>query len=147
MCHFLPVYHLGIAFLGWVEGQNITKVLILLFTFFQFYSVVSWDSKVHNFTSSLFFFFFFFFFCWLLLGLAVWLRLGACKFFKSALAGGFSLEAEWQQISSGFQDFSLYSGRSQQYCSLDDIDSSSDFHLFQSSYHSFWRPFQVYKSQ
>ena len=24
MCHFLPVYHLGIAFLGWVEGQNIT---------------------------------------------------------------------------------------------------------------------------
>ena len=25
MCHFLPVYHLGIAFLGWVEGQNITQ--------------------------------------------------------------------------------------------------------------------------
>ena len=24
MCHFLPVYHLGIAFLGRVEGQNIT---------------------------------------------------------------------------------------------------------------------------
>ena len=24
MCHFLPVYHLGIAFLGWDEGQNIT---------------------------------------------------------------------------------------------------------------------------
>ena len=24
MCRFLPVYHLGIAFLGWVEGQNIT---------------------------------------------------------------------------------------------------------------------------
>ena len=25
MCHFLPVYHLGIAFLGRVEGQNITE--------------------------------------------------------------------------------------------------------------------------
>ena len=24
MCHFLPVYHLGIVFLGWVVGQNIT---------------------------------------------------------------------------------------------------------------------------
>ena len=24
MCHFLPVHHLGIAFLGRVEGQNIT---------------------------------------------------------------------------------------------------------------------------
>ena len=31
------------------------KVLILLFTFFQFYSVVSRDSKVDNFASSLFF--------------------------------------------------------------------------------------------
>ena len=29
-------------------------VLILLFIFFQFYSVVSWDSKVHNFANSLF---------------------------------------------------------------------------------------------
>ena len=35
------------------------EVLILLFTFFQFYSVVSRDSKVHNFACSLFFFFFF----------------------------------------------------------------------------------------
>ena len=37
------------------------EVLILLFTFFQFYSVVSQYSKVHNFASSLFFFFFSFF--------------------------------------------------------------------------------------
>ena len=35
------------------------KVLILLFTFFQFYSVVSRDSKVDYFASSLLFFFFF----------------------------------------------------------------------------------------
>ena len=32
------------------------EVLIHLFTFFQFYSVVSWDSKVDNFASFLFFF-------------------------------------------------------------------------------------------
>ena len=25
MCHFLPVYHLGIAFLGRGEGQNISE--------------------------------------------------------------------------------------------------------------------------
>ena len=31
-----------------------SRLLILLFTFFQFYSVVSPDSKVHNFASSLF---------------------------------------------------------------------------------------------
>ena len=35
------------------------EVLILLFTFFQFYSVVSQDSKVDNLVFSLFFFFFF----------------------------------------------------------------------------------------
>ena len=37
------------------------EVFILLFTFFQFYSVVNRDSKVDYFAASLFFFFFFFF--------------------------------------------------------------------------------------
>ena len=32
------------------------EVLILLFIFFQFYSVVSWDIKADNFANSLFFF-------------------------------------------------------------------------------------------
>ena len=41
------------------------EVLILLFTFFQFYSMVSRDSKVDYFAYSLFF-------CWLLLGLVFW---------------------------------------------------------------------------
>ena len=40
------------------------EVLIPLFTFFQFYSVVSRDSKVDYFASSLF--------CWLLLSLVFW---------------------------------------------------------------------------
>ena len=44
-------------------------VLILLFTFFQFYCVISWDSKVDNFTNSLFC-------CWLLWGLVFWPGLG-----------------------------------------------------------------------
>ena len=46
---------------------SMVEVLILLFTFFQFYSVVCRDSKVNNFASSL---------CWLLLGLVFWPRLG-----------------------------------------------------------------------
>ena len=33
------------------------QVLIFLFDFFQFYSVVSPDSKIHNFASSLFFYY------------------------------------------------------------------------------------------
>ena len=31
MCHFLPVYHLGIVFLGRVEGQNITVGACILY--------------------------------------------------------------------------------------------------------------------
>ena len=35
------------------------------------------------------------------------------EFFTSALADGFSLESEWQQVSSSLPDSSQYSGRSQ----------------------------------
>ena len=65
-------------------------VLILLFTFFQFYSVVSRDSKVDSFASSLI--------------IIIYLEL-----FTSELADGLSLEFGWQQDSSSLQD----SGRSQ----------------------------------
>ena len=44
------------------------QVLIFLFAFFQFYSVVSQDNKIYNSASS--------FSCWLLQGLVVWPRLG-----------------------------------------------------------------------
>ena len=47
-------------------------VLILLFTFFQFYSVVSPGRKANNLAISLFSFFFY----WLLLGLVFWPRFG-----------------------------------------------------------------------
>ena len=49
-------------FHSFFQFPNKVEVLILLFTFFQFYSVVSRDSKVDNFASSLFFLFLFFFF-------------------------------------------------------------------------------------
>ena len=35
------------------------------------------------------------------------------EIFMSAVADGFSLESEWQQVSSSLQDSSQYSGRSQ----------------------------------
>ena len=40
------------------------------------------------------------------------------EFFTSVLADGFSLEFEWQQVSSSFQNFSRYTGQVQQCCSL-----------------------------
>ena len=43
------------------------QVFILLFVSFQFYSLVCWNSKVHNSACSL---------CWLSLGLVVWPRFG-----------------------------------------------------------------------
>ena len=53
-----------------------------------------------------------------------------CKFFLPALVRGLSLESVWQQISSGFQDSSQYSSRSQWCYSLDGLNSPSDFQFF-----------------
>ena len=49
-------------FLSFFQFLGMIEVLILLFTFFQFYFVVSRDIKVHNFASSSVFFSFLFFF-------------------------------------------------------------------------------------
>ena len=86
-----------------------SRYLSFFFTFFQFYSVVNQDSKIHNCKFSLF--------CWLLWGLveikwSVWIFIiiiiiiHSLELFTSALAGGFSLESEWQQVSSSLQDSS-----------------------------------------
>ena len=48
-------------------------------------------------------------------------------FFTSVLADGFSLEFEWQQVSSSLQDSSQDSGCSQQYCRLDSLYPSANF--------------------
>ena len=47
------------------------------------------------------------------------------EFFTKTLADGFSLEFEWQQVSSGLLDSSRYSSRSQQCCRLDGLYISS----------------------
>ena len=49
------------------------------------------------------------------------------EFFSSALVDGFSLESEWQQVSSSLQDSSQDSGRSQQCCHLDSLYPSATF--------------------
>ena len=54
------------------------------------------------------------------------------EYFTSALANSFSLEFEWQQVPSSFQDSSQYFGRSQQCCSLDGLHSSANFQVLQS---------------
>ena len=53
-----------------------------------------------------------------------------------SLFASFSLEFEWQQVSSGLQDSSRYSNWSQQCCSLNGLDSS-DFQFLQSSSQAF----------
>ena len=62
MCHFLPVYHLGIAFLGWVEDQNITSerlqwtnethffISLILFSKRPHYLVVNWEIDGETYT-------------------------------------------------------------------------------------------------
>ena len=60
-------------------------------------------------------------------------------FFPPALVDSLSLESEWLQVSSGFQDSPQYSGRSKQNSSLDGLCSSSDFQLF----HFFTKPFEI----
>ena len=52
------------------------------------------------------------------------------EFFTSVLADGFSLESEWQQVSSSLQDSSQYSGRLQLFSSLDGLHSSANFQVF-----------------
>ena len=61
----------------------------------------------------------------------------ARKFFTLALADGFPLEFEWQQVPSGLQDSAQYSGRSQQWYDLDGLESSSDFQFFHSAFPAF----------
>ena len=53
------------------------------------------------------------------------------EFFTSTLTDGFSLEFEWQQISSSVQDTSQYSGRPQQCCRLDSLHPSANFPVLQ----------------
>ena len=51
------------------------------------------------------------------------------EFFTSALADGFSLDIEWQQVSSSPHALSLDSDRSQQCCHLDSLYPSANFQV------------------
>ena len=42
MCHFLPMYYLGIAFLGRVEGSKYNSITLIL-TFHCFFSSLIWS--------------------------------------------------------------------------------------------------------
>ena len=53
------------------------------------------------------------------------------EFFTSVLADGFSLEFEWQHVSSSLQNSSQYSGRPQQCCRLDSLYPSANFQVLQ----------------
>ena len=53
------------------------------------------------------------------------------EFLTSVLADGFSVEFEWQQVSSSLQDSSQYSGRPEQCCRLDSLYSSANFQVLQ----------------
>ena len=65
-------------------------------------------------------------FCWQSLVLFYLLRI-----FTPVIAGRLSLVSEWQQVSSGHLHSSKYSSWSQQFCSLNGLDSSIDFQIYQ----------------
>ena len=68
------------------------------------------------------------------------------EIFTSALADGFLPESEWQQTISSLQDFSQYSSRSRQCCSLDGLQ----FLLFSTpsiSLVTLWWLYRVYQIQ
>ena len=50
------------------------------------------------------------------------------ELFILLLADGFSLESKRQHVSSGLQDWSKNSGRSQQWCHLNSLYPSANFH-------------------
>ena len=132
---------------------SMVEVFILLFNFFQFYSVVSWDSRAHNFASSFLFILSYLFFFFIIIIIISSDRLVEIRWpvfmlkshnyyyyyystpgesFIPALVGGISLESERQKIFSSHQDSSQYSSWSQHYYSLNDLDSSTDFQFLYS---------------
>ena len=75
-------------------------VLILLFKFFQFNSVVSRDSKVYNFATSLF--------RWLLFGLVFWPKLGDPCVSQSPI-GVYVCYFQWQVLGCAYYYYYYYS--------------------------------------
>ena len=109
---------------------------------FRFISILLYDLPGQKSSPFGRFIFFFFFFFWLSLELVeirciIVFILLLWEFFTLALADGFWLGFEWQQISSSFLGSSQYSGRSFSICSLNGRHSSSNSQVLQSLYQSF----------
>ena len=105
-----PLFIINMAHLSVLNSIPISKLYILIVSvrvssFFFFPSSYKYYYQYYYFTS--------------------------CEFFTPALADGFSLVSGRQQVSSCHQDSSQYSVQSQQCCSLDGLDSTFDFQLFQ----------------
>ena len=66
-----------------------------------------------------------------------------CEFFPSVL-NGLSREFKWLQVSSDLQDSFKYSSWSQQCCSLDGLDSTSDFQFLMFFFHNFFSKCNFY---
>ena len=145
-----------------VSRNSKVQQFFFLFYSYLFIYLLSFFKILFVYLFIYFYFFFFFFFCWLSPGLVVLPRLGrqlyhnireksVCLIFQdelllvwliyslrvstSVLADSFSLEFEWQQVSSSLQDSSQYSGRSQQCCHLDSLYPSANFQVLQDYYY------------
>ena len=105
------------------------SVLIFLFAYFQFYSLVCSDSTVRHLARSLFFSRsgLLTVFTWSVCILILLISLTRWQFFTSVLSGSLSLEPAWQKVSWSLQDSSHDSRRSKQGCSLDGLHWYSNF--------------------
>ena len=74
----------------------------------------------------------------ILLGLVCFcLLFNSVRVFQTSISWGYFIGVWVTAFSPGLQDSSQYSDRSQQYCSLDGLDSSSDFWIPQSFFQVF----------
>ena len=93
------------------RSHSKVEVHILLFSFFQFAGTAKFTILFYLIIIIIFFY--------------------SSEFFTSDLPDGFSLEFEWQHVSSSLQDSSRDSGRSQQCCHLDSLYPSANFQVLQ----------------
>ena len=100
------------------QGRSYLSFFSLSFNFTQ------WSTETANSTILQVLFFFVDYYKRLILLLFTHL-----EFFTSVLADGFSLESEWQPVSSSLQDSSQDSGHSQQCCHLDSLYLSANFQV------------------
>ena len=100
---YLSLFSHSFSFILWSAGTAKSTILQIFFFFFVDYY------KVY------YYYYYYYYY--------------SLEFFTSALANGFSLETEWQQVSSSLQDSSQDSGCSQRCCRLDSLYPSANFQV------------------